>query len=149
MLKQAVKTNPPIFPLAVLFIALVALFAMSDTVRAGQSVCRADPIVYFTDGTQVTMTTDLSVAVDQIHQLNYTVRTPRGKTVSRIAYDVGGLGVKEIVTVTVDPNSTSFTVDQYAITVGAAQVTATNTVNTKTKSVRGHNNQHLSVSITP
>jgi hypothetical protein len=149
MLKQAVKAHPPIFPLAVLFIALVALLATSGTAQAGRSICRADPIVHFTDGTTLTMITDLDVDVAQIKKIDYTVTTPPGKVVDHIDYDVGGLGVKEKVTITASPSATGYTIDQYAKTYVAANVVAINTLNRITRSTAGMSEQHLVVTIRP
>ncbi len=142
-------TQTPIFLPAVLLIALVALFAMSDSVQAGHSVCRADPIVVFTDGTRLTMMTDLDIDADQIKKIDYTVTTPRGKVVDHILYDVGGLGVKEKVSVSVGTGSSAYTIDQYAKTQVAAHITAINTINSVTRSISGQNDQHLVVTITP
>ncbi len=142
-------TQTPIFLPAVLLIALVALFALSDSVQAGHSGCRADPIVFFTDGTRLTMMTDLDIDADQIKKIDYTVTTPRGKVVDHILYDVGGLGVKEKVTVIIGTGSSRYMIDQYAKTRVAAHITAINTINSVTRSIGGQNDQHLVVTITP
>jgi hypothetical protein len=149
MLKQAVKAHPPILPLAVLFIALVALFASSSTVQAGRNICRADPIIHFTDGTTLTLITDLDIDAAQINKIEYTVTTPLDKVVSHIDYDVGGLGVKEKVKVSASQTATGYTIDQYAKTQVAANITAINTLNTTTRSIEGRSEQHLVVTITP
>ncbi len=147
--KHTMPMQALIFLPAVLLIAVVALFALSDSVQAGHSVCRADPIVYFTDGTQLTMITDLDIDVDQINKIEYTVTTPRGKVVDHIVYDVGGLGVKEKVKVIVGSGSGTYTLDQYAKTHVAANVTAIDTINSVTRSVGGRDAQHLIVTIIP
>jgi hypothetical protein len=138
-----------IFRLSFLLMALLSLCVSTETAHAGRNICRADPIVHFSDGTTLTMITDLDVDVSQIRKIDYAVITPPGKVVQRIDYDVGGLGVKEKVTVTASLTATVYTIDQYAKTYVPAHVTAINTLNATTRSVSGMNEQHLVVTIRP
>jgi hypothetical protein len=147
--KQTMPLQAPIFLPAVLVIALVALFTMSGNVRAGLGGSRADPVITFTDGTRLTMITDLDIGVDQVTRIEYTVTTPPGKVVDHITYDRGGLGVKEQVTVVAGAAGDGYTIDQYARTTVAAQVTAINMLGFTTRSATGPSTTHLVMTMTP
>jgi hypothetical protein len=129
---------------------LTGLFALAVAVSptyAGRSVCRADPIVYLTNGTVITMMTDFDIYADQIKKIEYTVHAPRGSVVDHIVYDVGNLGVKEKVVFYADQQPGQYEIDQYARTYDPANVTAINTIGHITQSMAGHQDQHLTVRI--
>src|SRR4051794_36341912 len=133
---------------AILVAGLFSVFTQVGNVSAGSSVCRADPIAYLSNGLMVTMVTDLTVDVGQINRINYTVHLPPNVTVTRIAYDVGGIGVKETVIIMNDQSAGNYAVDQFAMTQVPAFVTATNTIRTTVRTSTGVNQQTLSTSFT-
>jgi hypothetical protein len=72
---------------------------------AGLRVCRADPIVWLSNGTKVTMTASIAADASQVKLITYTVHAPRGLSVRSIVYTGGALKDKERVVVLFDRTS--------------------------------------------
>ncbi len=82
-----------------LAMALVFVAGAPTTTFAAISICRTDPIVWFTDGSRVQMSVSIGADVSNVVKIVYVIQTPLTKKVSKIVYTGGALAGKESVTV--------------------------------------------------
>jgi hypothetical protein len=61
-----------------------------DRADASLSVCRVDPVVTLSDGTQVTLYTDTQDSVSDIRSVTYELHIPKYLTVVSVQYDQYG-----------------------------------------------------------
>lgn len=82
---------------ALLLAVLAAVLATPGAALAGLSGCRADPIVTFTDGTQLQMEATIGTNIWDVEEIVYVVHAPVGKRVLSILYTDSLLGIRERV----------------------------------------------------
>src|SRR4051794_33895392 len=128
-----------------LLLGSLILIGTGAPAYAGRSICRADPIIHLTDGTAITMMTDLDVAVDEITKIKYYVHVPWNASLDYIEYDVGAVGVREQVFFYADQASDQYELAQFAVTHGRASVIATNTIGATTGQASGESQTLLTV----
>jgi hypothetical protein len=68
-------------------------------------ICRGDPRIWLSNGTQIAMTASIAADASQVKLITYTVHAPRGLSVSKIMYTGGALANKERVVVLFDRTS--------------------------------------------
>src|SRR4051794_29529093 len=102
----AVSMRSPILLLSALLICL-AIGHVTDaaSVFAATGGCRADPIVWLSNGTKITVTASSTAAASAVKMLTYTLHVPRGVKVTKVLYTGGVLKAKERVVVVADRTS--------------------------------------------
>ncbi|MCZ7567307.1 MAG: hypothetical protein M5U01_01750 [Ardenticatenaceae bacterium] len=87
--------------LVVAILLLLGLTPSSYLLRTAQAVvigCRADPIVYLSNGEQIRMTTNIDADASDVRSILYTIHVPTGVSVTRVVYTGGALAAKEAIT---------------------------------------------------
>jgi hypothetical protein len=117
---------------AMLGAALLAAGSLSGPLMAGNasaaiSYCRTDPIVTFTNGTQVALEADVAANPDDILGIAYVLRAPAGSQVASIAYDPAFAG-RETVFVLPFGSRLSYDSSTLVMTLHRVPVSATTTV---------------------
>ncbi len=133
-------------------IALLVLLALSllptHPAFAGFVACRADPIVWLSNGQSIQITATINAAESDVSTIVYTVHVPVGTTITRVVYNGGGLGRKERVILVDDqaPNQywTDTVVDTKPTPVGVLAISSMGGSNFGADS--GYNSEHLIVS---
>ncbi len=75
---------------------LLALLAGgTQTAQARLQACRADPIVWLSDGTKIVITADIYTAESDLRDITYTLHGPQGTQVTKIVYTGKGFHHKE------------------------------------------------------
>jgi hypothetical protein len=90
--------------LALLAGAIVSVGFMQEA-DAAIRACRADPLVWLSNGTTLTIAASITADASQVKLITYTVHAPRGLTVSQVVYTGGPLQDKERVNVVFDRTS--------------------------------------------
>lgn len=90
-------------------LGLLAFIGLTVPAFAGLSVCRADPILVLTDGTQLQLTASISSDPSVVQQITYTVHAPQGTALRQVTYTGGALLGKETVAFYADQAARSFT----------------------------------------
>ena len=136
------------FKAAMLLAAFVAIAYASPADAAFMS-CRADPIVFLSDGTKITITAQVATNASNVQQVQYTLHVPLGNSVDRIIFTAGGLGKKESVTVYADSAPGTYVSDTVVTTKGdSVQVQAKTTLGGRVLGVAtGYSKEHLIVSL--
>jgi hypothetical protein len=88
---------------------LSAVLAQEAT--AGLRACRADPIVWLSNGQAVQMSVGVAAPAYDVHQITYILHVPRGTTVRKIVYTGGALSSKERVYVIPDMPLSRYRID--------------------------------------
>jgi hypothetical protein len=132
--------------LALLVGALLSA-VLAQKATAGLRACRADPIVWLSNGQVVQMIVQIAAPADDVRQITYTLHAPHGTTVTRIMYTGGALSSKEQVYLVSDMPHNQYAIDTLATVRGnGIPVTATsNLIGQSWPSATGVNGQHLTV----
>ena len=148
-MKSLLKVLSPALLLAGVLCFVVALSGTAQTAEAGISTCRADPIVYLSDGTSITVTVDIATDVSNVRSIVYAVHAPRGMKMLRVAYTpFPGFTGKESLTFADDNPLRVFSTDTMVQTrFNNIRVVATTYLERQSKAVTGVNAQHLKVSL--
>lgn len=134
---------------SILCLSLLLSGAFVPATEAALQSCRADPIVWLSDGTMVQMIVGLSIDRDDVQGLIYTLHAPVGTRVSKIEFTGGPLRDKESVVFYDDMAPGEYQTDTIAYTTRRnVQVTATTRTRSFTGSVSGFEQQHLVLSFT-
>ena len=107
--------------------------------------CQADPVVYLQDGSEITLTTQISTDVAYVSRIHYTLHVPRGAALQEVVKTPGELGKHETVDVVADNEPGIFT-SSTLVRVIATHVPVTTTLTVKNDHpvlVRGYTNQSL------
>ena len=92
-------------------LGLLALLIIPMDAWALHSVCRADPIVVLTNGTQIRMTASVQSDASLVQRITYVLHAPVGSVVHHIVYTGGALGSKETVQFYADKAGRRFTTE--------------------------------------
>ncbi|MBI5029132.1 MAG: hypothetical protein HZB51_01295 [Chloroflexi bacterium] len=82
---------------AILLVAFIMMAFLSSADAALMS-CRADPIVFLSDGSKVTITAEIATSASNVQKVQYALHAPSGTQVVRVIYTAGGLGKRETFT---------------------------------------------------
>ena len=128
----------------VLLILLSQLLAPTGA-EAAVSGCRADPILYLSNGTVMTITVDIDADVSAVKSIIYTVSVPKGvKLVKAVYTPFPGFTGKEKLQVQDDAQAGQYVSDTVVQTVNNnTRVVATTYLFSKVQAVSGYSNQHL------
>src|SRR5439155_2847810 len=139
--------GPALFAGVLCFV--VALSGAAQTAEAGISTCRADPIVYLSDGTSITITVDIATDVTNVRSIVYAVHAPRGVKMLRVAYTpFAGFTGEESLTFLDDNPLNVFSTDTIVQTrYNNIAVVATTFLDKQSRAAKGLNAQHLKVSL--
>lgn len=85
--------------------------ALAQEAIAGLRACRADPIVWLSNGQVVQVSVGVAAAAYDVQQITYILHIPRGTTVRKIVYTGGALSSKERVYVIPDLPSARYTIN--------------------------------------
>jgi hypothetical protein len=99
----------------VLLVGMLLSAALAQQVTAGMRACRADPIVWLSNGAKVTMKARIAADASQVKLITYTVHAPRGLSLTHIVYTGGALKGKERVIMLFDRTS-GYTIEVVANT---------------------------------
>jgi hypothetical protein len=120
--------------LALLACAILGANFMQEA-SAAIRICRGDPRVWLSNGTQIAMTATIGADASQVKLITYTVHVPRGLSVTKVVYTGGALANKERVVVLFDRTS-GYQIEAVTTLVGTvASVTIDATVNTTKRSL--------------
>lgn len=133
-------------------ILMIALFAIlgiyAQTVSAAYRGCRADPIVWLSNGAKIQMMVQAQSDASSIDRIVYTVHAPVGTAVERTVYTGGALADKEEVVFVADMPSGQYTIDTLVISAETGiDVIASTRMKEQVVSVTGLSNEHLVVHI--
>ncbi len=112
--------------------------------------CRADPIVWLSNGDSVQMTVEIAADVADVRRITYTLHAPVGVTIDRIVYTGGALQSKEEVVFVADQPRGHYVTDTVVTTRGKGIGVTANTAESGTfrGSVSGFNSEHLVLNFT-
>jgi hypothetical protein len=113
--------------------------------EAAMAGCRADPILYLSNGTVMTITVDIGADVSAVKSIMYTVRVPQGVKLVRAVYTpFPGFTGKEKLQVQDDAQAGQYVSDTVVQTDNKnIVVVATTHLVSKVQAVSGYSNQHL------
>lgn len=112
------------------------------------SSCRADPKVYLSNGSMVTLTATISDSATDVSGVQYTLHAPAGTSVTNVVYTGGSFAGKERLSFYADdPANTYDSATLVGTHASNIAVTASTQVNTPklSGSSSGYNDQHLTV----
>ena len=130
-----------------LLAGVLLLAALAQGATAGTRACRADPIVWLSNGQAVQMTVEVAAPAVDVRQITYFLHVPPGTTMKEIVYTGGALSSKEQVYLVSDLPLNQYTIDTLT-TVRGTDIPVTATVNMMDQgrqSATGVNGQHLMV----
>jgi hypothetical protein len=133
-----------------LFVALGSLlFGLLWSILGAESAaaivvsCRADPIVWLSNGTKVTMTASIAADASQVNLITYTVHAPRGLAAAKVVYTGGALQNKERV-VTLFDRASGYQIEMVVnLRSTAASTTLSATVGNTSASIAGSSAKSL------
>lgn len=144
MLHHMSKHRQRLLILMGLLLVVVSLYAQSAS--AALRACRADPIVWLSNGESVQMTAQIATDANDVRRITYTLHVPEGIEVERIIYTGGALSSKEEVVFVADMPPHHYRTDTVVTAHGRGiDVTAVTAVQQHRGSASGVNNQHLIV----
>ena len=131
-----------------MLIALCALVVLAQHplgVSAAIRSCRADPIVWLSNGDSVQMTVEVAADASDVRSIIYTLHAPAGATIDRIVYTGGALQSKEEVVFIADQPAGQYVSDTVVTTRGKRHAVTANTNESGTfrGSVSGLSSEHL------
>ena len=137
-------------PLGAMLALLALMFVLPHHVFAAISACRADPIVWLSNGDSVQMTVDVGTSPGDVRKITYTLHVPVGVGVDRIVYTGGALQSKEEVVLVDDQSPGYYVTDTVVMARGKGiRVTAnTSEAGSFRGSVSGVNGEHLILNFT-
>jgi hypothetical protein len=123
---------------------LIGLIWSISPAAAGLGSCRADPIVFLSNGEQVRMTVAVDTDADDVQQITYTLHAPVGTSITKIVYTGGPLQDKEQVLFYADQPENSYITDTIVASAsGDVTVLASTFITGTFASVSGMTNEHL------
>ncbi len=130
-------------------LTLLMLIAMSimavQSAHATLRACRADPIVWLSNGESVQMTTAIAADAADVRKITYTLHVPEGLEATKIVYTGGALTSKEEVVFVADMLPGQYSTDT-VVTMRQKGVSVTATTGTSgiyRDEVTGLSNEHL------
>jgi hypothetical protein len=97
------------------------------------STCRADPVVYLSNGKSLTLVANVSTALTNVSKISYTVKIPSNVTVKSIVYDQG-MTTKEYVTASATNSANTYSTTYLVTATVGVSVTGTETLLSSTGS---------------
>mgnify|MGYP000073681897 CR=1 FL=1 len=91
------KRIQTLFPYLFLCLALAGLAWPAASASAGVRSCRTDPILTFSDGSQLTVKAVIETELVNVEQVIYTVHIPKNLALTREVHTAGGMGGREVV----------------------------------------------------
>jgi hypothetical protein len=88
--------------LSLLLFSLAVTALAPAVASAAIRSCRADPIVWLSNGDTVQMTVDVAASASDVRRITYTLHAPAGTSITRIIYTGGVLQSKEQVVLYAD-----------------------------------------------
>ena len=134
----------------VLAIALLLSLGVmaSISVDAAFVSCRADPLVFLSNGDTIKIVASMETPASNIKSINYVLHVPPGVNVTQVVYTGGLFAGKEALRVLSDAPSNSYTSDTLVTTrIPGVGVTATTSSRQLRASVSGFDRQTLSVTL--
>ena len=134
----------------VLLLFLVGSTPTSPVADAAFSSCRADPIVYLSDGTTLIVTVDVDTDVSNITIIGYSIHAPHGVKMLSVEHTpLPGFTGKEQFAFNDDAKPNQFLTDTVVQlhSMNGVRVVATTTRKGVTKSVTGLNARHLKATL--
>ena len=127
--------------LVLIAMSVIAVQSAHATLRA----CRADPIVWLSNGESVQMTTTIAADATDVRSITYTLHVPKGLLATRIVYTGGALSSKEEVVFVADMPAHQYSTDTIvSMRSKGVNVTAmTGTSGIYRDKVSGVSNEHL------
>ncbi len=135
---------------ALLLLGLAFTLLVPHGAFAAISSCRADPIVWLSNGDSVQMTVSVNAEPAHVRRITYTLHAPAGVTIDRIVYTGGALQSKEEVVFVADQVPGQYVTDTVVTTRGKGIGVTANTAESGTfrGSVSGFNSEHLVLNFT-
>ena len=121
-----------------------------NTAQARLMACRADPIVYLSDGSRLVITLDVAASESDVQKVTYAIHAPIGTSVLKVIYTAGGFGKKEAFSFYDDQQPGHYSTDSLVMAGGSkgAAVTAQSKLdNVDSGTATGLVQQHLVVSL--
>jgi len=134
----------------VLAIALLLSLGVmaSISVDAAFVSCRADPLVFLSNGDTIKIVASMETPASNVKSINYVLHVPPGVSVTKVVYTGGPVAGKEALQVFGDAPANSYTTDTLVTTrTSGVQVTATTSLRGQRVSVSGFDRQTLSVTL--
>jgi hypothetical protein len=132
---------------AALIVASVLGLGAPHAVFAGIVSCRADPIVWLSDGESVRMTSEIGAQAATVRAITYTLHVPAGVTATKIVYTGGVLQSKERVVLVADQLPHTYVMDTLVDSHASASVNATSAMTSNRHTVSGKSRQHLIINL--
>ena len=135
----------------VLLVFLVATTPWSPVANAAFEGCRADPIVYLSDGTTLIVTVDIGTDASNITLIGYSIHVPRGVKMLDVEHtDPPGFAGKAQFSFKDDARPNEYMTDTIVQlkSLKGIPIVATTTRNKLTKVVSGVNGEHLRATLT-
>jgi hypothetical protein len=133
---------------------LVACFFVAGLVMPGMHVsaalrsCRTDPILRFSDGTKLVVTSTIDTDKSNVISVIYTVHAPAGLALVKTVYTAGGLGGDENVVFINDQLPGVYEIDTMVTTQTAGVHVSTNSsLKTVDGTADGYSGDHLVVTL--
>ena len=135
--------------ISIVFALLAGLMLQAPyAAYAGFSGCRADPIIWLSNGYMGRVTTTVASNANYVENITYTVRVPEGVQLVKIVYTGGALRDKEVVEFFADQPAGSYSVDTVVTTPAPpVAVEATAIVGPFSHSVKGLSNERLRMEV--
>lgn len=108
-------------------LGVAVLLQQPLTVAAAIRSCRADPIVWLSNGDTIQMTVEIAADVADVQGILYTLHAPVGVTVDRIVYTGGALQNKEEVVFVADQAPGHYVTDTVVTARGKGKPVTANT----------------------
>jgi hypothetical protein len=123
---------------------ITGLILYISPANAGLGGCRADPIVFLSNGQQVRMTVAVDTDAADVQQITYTLHAPVGTSINKVVYTGGPLQDKEQVLFYADRPANSYITDTVVASASSDVSVLASTFLTSTfASVSGMTNEHL------
>jgi hypothetical protein len=123
MKKLSIQT---LFQALILCFFLAGLAITPSPVSAALRICHTDPILTFSDGTKMTVSSDITIDESSVVSVLYTIHAPTGLALSKTSFTAGGLGGREQVAYVADQPSDVFVVDTLVTILSGSVPVSTN-----------------------
>lgn len=127
----------------------VAFFVVADLtpVDAAFMSCRADPLVFLSNGDTVRIIATMDTSAANVASINYTLRVPQGVSVNRVVYTGGPFAKKESLKVIHD-TITDYVTEAVVTTYRpGVRVNATSSLRQIQSSSNGYDRQILTMAL--
>ncbi len=131
--------------MAMLLLGLVFTLLAPHATFAAIRSCRADPIVWLSNGDSVQMTVEIAAEAADVRRIEYTLHVPIGVSATKIVYTGGALQSKEEVVFVADQPASQYMTDTVVTTRGKGKPVTANTSESGTfrGSISGFSGDHL------